>query len=178
MNVVAIGGRFACAALLCACAWRTEDGDPVEVPISLEFPSSTAAVTVDSVSIYAFEGGQCQALMQEYRSNRSSRGDGIGTFSQSAVLESDICSIFEGKAKATLPLGTYALVAIATGPEGYANGQPTAVHDYFTGCVEQTVGGAAAVLPITMALATDVKPAFKSSCTSLKQYCERSCPGT
>ncbi len=162
------------ALLLSACAWRSEDGEPVEVPIALEFPSVTAAVTVDRINLYAFPSGNCTDIMQEYR---TSRRDGIGSFSQSVLLSADICSVYQGRATVNLDLGTYALVAIGIGAEGYTESGPVGQHDYFTGCVEQTVGGSETVLPITMALATDVPPALKTTCASLQQLCSETCPG-
>lgn len=158
--------RRALAVLVVAlvgCAIRSEDGEPVQVPLVLQFPSKTSATVLDNVAIYAFDGIGCVDVLEQYNAG----GVSVDPVAQ---VSADLCSFYFRDVTFEVPIGSHTFLAVGTGP----NAQQEIV-EYYRGCVEQSIGSSPAELPITMSFSNDV-PAEPNSCASVAIFCNRQCP--
>lgn len=152
---------------LCAlgCALRSEDPAPLDMAITLKFPSPTAPIPVEKIELRVFDAsGQqdaCTGLLATLRT-----GDALPT---ALVDKTDnICAYHRGEVAVPTPLGAVALLAVGFLPSG---------EEAFSGCVQQILGeGRAAALPITMSRSGNPDLTVSAgACASLEQLCGPGC---
>lgn len=156
-----VGGFFGIAMLISACAVE-KDTAPANVPIDIDFPSAAAAVAVDGVKLFVFEGArQCNELV---RLRQTAQAFPTTTLETPAISP---CALLHGTNNVVeLPRDKdYTVVAI-----GDMQGK-----DLFVGCAVQIAFGATKALPIPLTYIDSANKIPDTTCTKLSDKCDGRC---
>ena len=153
----------AAAIALAGCAEKSE-ADPTPVAFNVEFPSTSAAVAVEDVRIYVYEGADLQTC-----NDTLTKLIGQQALPTPATLIGPMapCDILtKGGISADLHIGTsYTMVGVAN-----RNGQP-----FLAGCIRQTNFGNAVGLDVPLGLIATDQRVEASKCAKLSQHCSGGC---
>lgn len=155
---------FAAAALLAlsslACAAK-EDAAPADIALDVEFPSTAAAVAVEGVKIYVYEGAPgCTELV---RLRQTGQALPPSVFESSALSP---CDLQAGGSSVELDLDKdYTALAV-----GQAGGR-----DLLIGCAFQGAFGATKALPISLTYIDATQRIAPTTCTKLSDKCGGLC---
>ncbi len=147
-------------SLLGACAAK-EDAVPADIGLDVQFPSTAAAVAVDGVKVYVYEGGQaCNDLVRLRQTAQALPP----TMFESPSLSP--CDLQSGAASVELDLDKeYTMLAV-----GLAGGS-----DLLIGCAVQPAFGQTKALPISMTYIDATKRIAETTCTKLSDKCTGRC---
>ena len=150
----------ALVALSAACASK-EPSEPADIAFDVEFPSVAAAVAVDNVRMYVFEG----ALSWNDLVRKRQTAQGLPT----AVVERAVspCDFQRGTNNAfELKLdATFTVLAV-----GQAAGA-----DLLVGCTVQTQFGATRAQPVSLTYVDASKRIPETTCPRLSDKCNGAC---
>lgn len=157
----------------CALAWTIPlaactlpAGAPTEGTYTLQFPSTAAAVAVESIQLFVFDMPTIQRDRASYCASLiRARRNATLPKSVAQTAPASVCDLERG-ARATFPYGEHAVLAVAR----------RAGSDLLMGCTVQTFGDGDAPLPITLALVDVAHPVPQTRCTTLGAYCQKQCP--
>ncbi len=146
---------------LAACAAK-EEAAPAPIAVDVEFPSAAAAVAVDSVKLYVFDGAQdCAELIRRRQIQQE-----LPPF----LLETPAASPcdFQRGQNNTFELDlaqTYSVLAVGDRQGG----------DLLVGCAKQTSFGDTKALPISLTFLDATKRVPDTTCTKLSDKCAGTC---
>ena len=159
--VLALTGVVALAAA--GCADKTE-ADPTPVAFNVGFPSTSAAIAVEDVRIYVYEGadpGTCNDTLTKLLGQQPlpTPATLIGPMAPCDLLA-------KGGATADLHIGaSYTMVGVAN-----RNGQP-----FLAGCIRQTNFGNEVGLDVPLGLIATDQRVEASKCAKLSLHCSGGC---
>lgn len=149
-------------ALVTACA-KDEDASPANVDISVDFPSTAAAVAVDGVKVYVFDSSQ--ACTDVIRLRQTSQALPATVFESASVAP---CQIQSGAAAASFEIRrdtTYTMLAVGT----------AAGKDLLVGCTVQQGFGNTTAQPISLTYIDATQRIPTTSCAKLSDKCTGAC---
>lgn len=161
VSFLGLTGLVACSA---------GEASPTAGTVTMQFPSTQAAVATDFVQLYVFD----VATPQE----RSSIClDKITARKRKEPLEAsltpppwNICELLAGRRPATIPYGEKAILAVAQRKD-----RNNELQDFMLGCSVQTLGDGDAPIPIHLAL-VDVRTSVpETNCATVGDYCGSRC---
>ena len=148
------------ALVVAACA-KEEDASPANVDIQVDFPSTAAAVAVDGVKFYVFDGAQSCNDLVRLRQTAQSLPKPIY---ESASLTP--CQLQEGRGSVTIDRNTaYAMFAVGT----------AAGKDVLVGCTVQSGFGETVAQPVPLTYIDATQRIPTTSCTKLSDKCGGRC---
>jgi len=162
MNAYRTTSLFATAALLVTACAAEEEAAPPNIAVDVEFPSVAAAVAVDSVKLFVFEGAvACNDLVRRRQTDQALPATKVETPSLSP------CDFQRGTNNAfELPLrGSYTMLAV---------GQ-SAGTDLLVGCAQQASFGATRAQPIALTYVDATKRIPETTCAKLSDKCNGAC---
>jgi hypothetical protein len=155
------------AILLGACT--AGEASPTAGVVSMQFPSTQAAVATDFVQLFVFD------ITPEQRETVCL--DKIGARKRQEPLNAsltpppwNICELLAGRRPATIPYGEKAILAVAQRKD--RNDQ---LQDFMIGCAVQTLGEGDAPLPVRLALLNVGTPVPETNCATVGDYCGSRC---
>jgi hypothetical protein len=145
------------------------EASPTGGTVTIQFPSTQAAVATDYVQLYVFDvtpedrGSICldkvTARKREEPLNPS--------FTPPAW---NICELLGGRNPATIPYGEKAILAVAQRKD-----KNNELQDFMIGCAVETVGDGDAPIPIHLALLDVRTPVPDTNCATVGDYCGLRC---
>jgi hypothetical protein len=161
--VLALLGLFG----LVACT--AGEASPTGGVVSMQFPSTQAAVATDFVQLFVFD------ITPEQRNSVCL--DKIGARKRQEPLNAsltpppwNICELLAGRRPATIPYGEKAILAVAQRKD--RNDQ---LQDFMIGCAVQTLGEGDAPLPVRLSLVNVGTPVPETNCATVGDYCGSRC---
>jgi hypothetical protein len=155
-----LGGIVACSA---------GEASPTSGIVTMQFPSTQAAVATDFVQLFVFDVGPDQAA--------SICLDKIQARKRQEPLDAsltpppwNICELLAGRRPATLPYGEKAVLAVAQRKD--KNDQ---LQDFMIGCAVQTLGDGDAPIPVRLSLVNVGTPVPETNCATVGDYCGSRC---
>jgi hypothetical protein len=157
---LALAGLVACSA---------GEAAPTSGIVTMQFPSTQAAVATDFVQLFVFD------IPPEERSNVCL--DKIAARKRAEPLNAsltpppwNICELLAGRRPATIPYGEKAILAVAQRKD--RNDQ---LQDFMIGCSVQTLGDGDAPLPVRLSLLDVGTPVPETNCATVGDYCGSRC---
>ena len=145
------------------------EASPTAGVVSMQFPSTQAAVATDFVQLFVFD------ITPEQRETICL--DKIGARKRQEPLNAsltpppwNICELLAGRRPATIPYGEKAILAVAQRKD--RNDQ---LQDFMIGCSVQTLGEGDAPLPVRLALLNVGTPVPETNCATVGDYCGSRC---
>lgn len=155
-------------AVLCS-ACSAGEASPTTGSVTVQFPSTQAAVATDFVQLFVFD------ITPEQRGTVCL--DKIGARKRQEPLNANltpppwnICELLAGRRPATIPYGEKAILAVAQRKD--RNDQ---LQDFMVGCSIQTLGDGDAPLPVRLALLNVGTPVPETNCATVGDYCGSRC---
>jgi hypothetical protein len=160
LTALTLGGLVACSA---------GEASPTSGTVTVQFPSTQAAVATDFVQLFVFD------ITPEQRSTVCL--DKIGARKRQEPLNAtltpppwNICELLAGRRPATIPYGEKAILAVAQRKD--RNDQ---LQDFMIGCSIQTLGDGDAPLPVRLALLNVGTAVPETNCATVGDYCGSRC---
>jgi hypothetical protein len=156
---VSLLGAVCGLGLVSACAAH-KDANPVPVPLAVQFPSTQAAVYIDTVRIYAFDSSvACADLIT------LEKGNGTLPTPVVPIPEQSPCTLEQGPT-VDLPLGgNFTMFAVGS----------KAGVDKLIGCTSETSFGEQAALDIPLTFIDNTVAIDPTTCFKLSDFCAGSC---
>jgi hypothetical protein len=163
----AMGPGAALSVALAACSAGTNDhpSPPTASEYDIEFPSTAAAVSVDTIQTFVFSAStpqtDCPSLLVARRT-----GAGLPT----VLAQTDpvpLCGLLDGGVGQLLDVG-YGTVSFLV----VAQRQNT---DYFSGCTLTTLSATSAPVSVQLQQVT-IASLPPTTCTSVSDHCKGICP--
>jgi hypothetical protein len=156
------------AALVVAGCAAKQVGDPVPVPISVEFPSTPTATVTDSVRLFVYDGAKdCAELVSIRKSGRPLPAARVEERKTPCELQGGVGVDLERNRSYTV------LVAAQVGEK-----------DLLVGCTQQQTFGEVVALPVSLAYASNEytlstieaqTPGATTRCAKLSDKCNNTC---
>jgi hypothetical protein len=170
VKTIAILGSVALIGLSALPACTAGEGAPSTGKVTLQFPSTQAAVGTDFVQLLVFDltpdddrGAICLDKITARK-----RKEPLG---ESAVLPPwNVCELNAGRPPVTVGYGEKAILAIAQRTD--ANRE---LQDFLIGCAVQTIGNGDAPLPIYLSLIDVGSPVPETNCATVSDWCGERC---
>lgn len=155
--------------LLGVVACSASESAPTTGVVSMQFPSTQAAVATDFVQLFVFD------IKPEEASSVCL--DKVGARKRQEPLNAsltpppwNICELLAGRRPATIPYGEKAILAVAQRKD--KNDQ---LQDFMVGCAVQTLGDGDAPIPVRLALIDVGTPVPETNCATVGDYCGSRC---
>lgn len=156
-----VGALFALSVLVGACAVEEESAPP-NVPLDIDFPSAAAAVAVDGVKLFVFDGVRvCNDLVRLRQTAQAFPATVVET---PAVPPCDLLRGTNNVVDLTRDKD-YTVLAI-----GDMQGE-----DVFVGCAVQVAFGATKALSIPLTYIDSANKIPDTTCTKLSDKCDGRC---
>lgn len=160
LTVLAFAGVVACSG---------GEASPTGGVVTVQFPSTQAAVATDFVQLFVFDITPEQrpsvcldkvtARKREEKLNESL-----------APPPWNICELLAGRRPATIPYGEKAILAVAQRKD-----RNNELQDFMIGCSVQTLGDGDAPIPVRLALIDVRTPVPDTNCATVGDYCGSRC---
>lgn len=151
---------FALLALTAACTAK-ESASPADVGFDVEFPSVAAAVALDNVKIYVFDGAMnCNDLVRKRQTDQALPA----TLIEKPVVP---CDIQRG-------VGIDFEIALRSTVTILAVGQAAGT-DLLVGCVVEADFGSTKALPVSLTYVDATKKIPDTTCARLSDKCNGAC---
>jgi len=145
-----------------ACAVK-EDAEPAEIALDVQFPSTAAAVAVDGVKVYVYDGTlACNELV---RLRQTAQQLPPNRFESRSITP---CDLQAGGPNASVELDLdkeYTMLAV-----GQASGR-----DLLVGCSSQSAFGKTKAQPIALTYIDATQRIPETTCTKLSDKCGGRC---
>lgn len=160
LPILGLAGLVACSA---------GEASPTGGVVTMQFPSTQAAVATDFVQLFVFD------ITPEQRTSVCL--DKIAARKRQEALDAsltlqpwNICELLAGRRPATIPYGEKAILAVAQRKD--RNDQ---LQDFMIGCSVQTLGDGDAPIPVRMSLVDVRTPVPETNCATVGDYCGSRC---
>jgi hypothetical protein len=153
-----------CVCALLACADKKPSSSP-QIPLTVDFPSTAAAVLTQEISYYVFDGTPgCLSLITTVDTMGQLPGN---VFQASGVSP---CDLYNGAPDSTfsLPIGSsdqYTVLVV-----GEVNGNPQ-----LAGCAVEDSFGTTMALPVSLTFIDNKQVLGTTKCTALSTFCSGGC---
>ena len=166
-----VGRSFAVLAVAATVAACTAgDASPSPGVVTMQFPSTQAAVATDFVQLYVFDiktPAERSSICLDKVTARKRKEPLNESFLPPPW---NICELLAGRRAATIPYGEKAVLAVAQRKD--RNDQ---LQDFMLGCSVQTLGEGDALVPIRLALIDVRTPVPETNCATVGDYCGSRC---
>ena len=158
------------AVVLGIAACTSGEASPSAGTVTMQFPSTQAAVATDFVQLFVFDvnspeerGTLCQDKVAARKAN--------APLNPSLTPQPwNICELLAGRRPATIPYGEKAILAVAQRKD-----RNNELQDFMIGCAVQTLGDGDAPLPIYLSLIDVRTPVPDTNCATVADYCGSRC---
>lgn len=158
------------AALVALVACTAGEASPSAGTVTIQFPSTQAAVGTDFVQLYVFD-------VNSPAERASICLDKIAARKRQEPLDEsllprawNICELLAGRPPVTVPYGEKAILAVAQRKD--RNSQ---LQDFMVGCAVQTIGDGDAPIPVHLALIDVRTPVPDTNCATVADWCGGRC---
>lgn len=153
--------QLAALALFCAACAAKKPAEPADIAFDVEFPSVAAAIAVDDVKMYVFEGAlACNDLVRKRQTQQALPPAIVERAATPCDFQQGTNNEFELKLN-----GTFTVLAV---------GQ-TAGADVLVGCTVQTEFGATRAQPVSLTYVDASKRIPETTCPKLSDKCNGAC---
>lgn len=156
-------------ATLGVVACSAGEASPTSGVVSMQFPSTQAAVATDFVQIFVFDikPEEAGSICLDKVSARKRQEPLNASLTPPPW---NICELLAGRRPATIPYGEKAILAVAQRKD--KNDQ---LQDFMVGCAVQTLGDGDAPIPVRLALIDVGTPVPETNCATVGDYCGSRC---
>jgi len=155
--------------LVGVAACSSGEASPTSGTVTMQFPSTQAAVATDFVQLYVFD------ISPDQRSSICL--DKITARRREEPLNPsltpppwNICELLQNRRPATIPYGEKAILAVAQRKD-----RNNELQDFMIGCSVQTLGDGDAPIPVRLALLDVRTPVPETNCATVGDYCSSRC---
>ena len=159
--VLGLGGVVACSA---------GEASPSAGTVTMQFPSTQAAVATDFVQIYVFDVTTPQERTSICLDKITARKRKEALDASLTPPPWNICELLAGRRPATIPYGEKAILAVAQRKD-----RNNELQDFMLGCSVQTLGDGDAPIPVHLALVDVRTPVPETNCATVGDYCGSRC---
>lgn len=162
ITLAALAALAACTTLV-AC-----NTEPSPGKVTIDFPSTEAAIATDYVQLYVFE--ITAAERETFCDAAVSARKGGETLEASDTPRAwNVCELLEGRPPIEIEYGEKAILAVAQRSAG------NLLEDFMIGCAAAKVGEGNLPVPILLHAIDETKPLPPTSCTTVSDFCGRRC---
>lgn len=161
LPIAALAGLVACSA---------GEASPSGGTVTMQFPSTQAAVATDFVQLYVFDvntPAERSSICLDKITARK-RKEPLGASLTPPPW--NICELLAGRRPATIPYGEKAILAVAQRKD-----RNNELQDFMLGCSVQTLGDGDAPIPVRLALIDVRTPVPETNCATVGDYCGSRC---
>ena len=161
LSLIGVLGVAACSA---------SEGSPSPGKVTVQFPSTQAAVATDFVQLMVFDIGSPdqRATMCLDKVEARKRKEILTPSFQPPPW--NICELLAGRRPATIPYGEKAILAVAQRKD-----KNNELQDFMIGCAVQTIGDGDAPIPIHLSLIDLGLPVPDTNCATVGDWCASRC---
>ena len=169
MKRLVLRSSLGLAGLVGLVACSAGEASPTAGVVTMQFPSTQAAVATDFVQLFVFD------VTPEQREKVCL--EKIGARKNQEPLNAsltpppwNICELLAGRRPATIPYGEKAILAVAQRKD-----RNNELQDFMIGCAVQTLGDGDAPIPVRLALLDVRTPVPDTNCATVGDYCNSRC---